>query len=75
MFYSQRNQELFDKPILLTEEEKKAPLKVLENFFSDYRLSELRRIQEEIQEACLTTDEPPFGESEGRANFLWYNLI
>jgi hypothetical protein len=69
----QLNREFYDKPIQLTESEKANPLKVVEDFFSDYRLSDLRQIQEEIQEICLTTDLPPFSEPESRSDLILYN--
>jgi hypothetical protein len=73
MSHFQLNQEFFDKPIGLTETEIKEPLKVVESFFADYRLSELRRIQGEIQEVCLTTEIAPFSQAEGRSNLIYYN--
>ena len=69
--------DFFDEPVLLSKAEKNDPLMVLREFFADYRLSELRQIQEEIQEICLTTDRPPFFDPQRRADYLLYerNLI
>jgi hypothetical protein len=69
--------ESFNEPVLLSKAEIDNPLKVLHEFFADYRLSELRQIQEEIQDICLTTDRPPFSDPQRRADHLLYqrNLI
>jgi hypothetical protein len=65
--------EIYDQLICLPEESKSDPMQVVMDFFDDYRLSELRQIQNEIERVCLTTDEPPFDEPKERANFLSYS--
>jgi hypothetical protein len=64
--------DFFDKPVFLSETESHAPLTVLEEFFSDYSLSELRQILDDIRQVCLTTDQPPFSEPDRRADYLQY---
>src|SRR6185312_4919416 len=69
----QLNRDFFDKPIVLSEFQIKDPIMVIRNFFEDYRLSELRDIQDRIQRLCLTSDESAFNESSKRSNLLSYN--
>jgi hypothetical protein len=66
------NYKFFNEPISLSEAERSTPLKVLQEFFADYNLSELRHILAEIKEVCLTTDRPPFSEPGRRADYLCY---
>jgi hypothetical protein len=47
---------LFDQVMRLEEKERREPLVVIEQFFSDYRLHECRHILWTMVEACLTTD-------------------
>ncbi len=62
----------FDQPISLKPEQQLDPIQLFRDFFGDYRLSEIRQIQEDIKCQCLTTDQPPFSEPEDRANHLLY---
>ena len=75
MSHFQQHQEFFDKPIWLSEEEEKDPLKVLEEFFTNYRLSEIREINQETSRVCLTSDIPPFQDPEQRDRLLSYREI
>lgn len=61
---------LFDQVMRLEEKERREPLAVLEQFFSDYRLHECRHILWTMVEACLTTDHSDFSEPEERADLL-----
>jgi len=63
----------YDHPICLSETDKQSPMEVVKGFFADYRLSELRDIQDQIQKVCLTTDDGVFGKAESRSNLLSYN--
>jgi hypothetical protein len=65
--------EIYDQPICLSEKDKQTPMEVIKDFFVDYRLSELRDIQDQIQRVCLTSDEGAFTQSEARSNLLSYN--
>ena len=62
--------ELFDKVLLLREEERRDPIVVFERFFSDYRLHECRQHLWTMVETCLTTDNTGFSEPEERGNLL-----
>lgn len=64
--------DFFNEAVLLSKAERDNPLKVLREFFADYRLSELRQIREDIQEICLTTDRPPFSDPQKRADYLLF---
>jgi hypothetical protein len=65
--------QVYDQLICLSEKEKKAPKEVVKDFFTDYRLSELRDIQDQILRVCLTSDEGTFARAEARSNLLSYN--
>jgi hypothetical protein len=73
MSHFQRHPEIFDKPIYLTEEEMKSPLDIIEDFFSDYRLCDIREIHRDTVEACLSTDIAPFEDAERRAELILYS--
>ncbi len=64
---------IYDQLICLSEKDKQAPMGVIKDFFADYRLSELRDIQDQIQRVCLTSYEGAFTQSEARSNLLSYN--
>jgi hypothetical protein len=66
MSHFQKNKEFYDKPIRLSEGEKKDPFIVLDEFFTDYNLSEIREINQQADQACLTTDTPPFDDPDKR---------
>ena len=63
---------VFNEPVLLSQAERNNPLTVLRDFFTDYHLSELWQMREDIQEVCLTTDRPPFADPERRADYLLF---
>jgi hypothetical protein len=65
--------EIYDKAICLSDEEKRAPMEVVKDFLGDYRLSELRDIQDQILKVCLTSDAGAFTKAEARSNLLSYN--
>jgi len=72
MSHFQQHREFFNKPIYLSEEEKKAPLDVIKEFFADFSLSEVREIHEQIDQACLATDSHPFDEPEERDQLMYF---
>ncbi len=72
MSHFQQHPAFFNKPIRLTEEEKKHPIRVIIDFFTDYNLSEMREINQNIDHVCLTSDVPPFDDPEERDNLLSY---
>jgi hypothetical protein len=69
--------EFYNQPVCLTDDEINYPIKVIERFFTDYSLSDIRTIHDEIEEVCLTTDSPLFANGSQRSDFLFYlnNLI
>jgi hypothetical protein len=62
--------ELFDRILLLGEEEVQEPMAVFERFFNDYRLHECRYILWAMVETCLTTDNTEFSDPGERADLL-----
>jgi hypothetical protein len=62
--------ELFDRILLLGEEEVREPIVVFERFFGDYRLHECRCILWNMVETCLTTENTEFSDPGERANLL-----
>ena len=72
MSHFQQHQEFYDKPIRLSEEEIKDPLKVIDEFFSDYNLSEIREINHDVDRVCLSSDAPPFHDPEERDLLISY---
>ena len=70
MSHFQQHPAFFNKPIKLTEDEKKDPMRVIIDFFTDYNLSEVREIHQNIDHICLTSDAPPFDDPEERDNLL-----
>lgn len=61
---------LFDQPIRIGAAERREPFRVLEAFFTDYRLHEWRHHLWNIIETCLGTDNDVFAEPDERANLL-----
>ena len=70
MLYYQLHPEIFDLPILLTEQEKETPLRVIEEFFEDYKMSEIRDLHQRVHHICLTEDAPPFDEGSERDRLI-----
>jgi len=69
--------EFYNRPVCLTDDEINFPITVIDRFFTDYSLSDIRTIHDEIEEVCMTTDSPPFANGSQRSDFLFYlnNLI
>jgi hypothetical protein len=62
--------ELFDRILLLEEDEAREPMDVFERFFSDYHLHECRNILWTMVVTCLTTDNTEFSEPADRASLI-----
>lgn len=62
--------ELFDRILLLEEDEAREPMDVFERFFSDYHLHECRNILWTMVVTCLTTDNTEFSEPAERASLI-----
>ena len=56
---------------VLSPEEKSDPYLVLENFFCDTSLQEIRILFDNIFETCLSTDDGPFSKATERGNLLY----
>lgn len=67
--FLERN-ELFDRILLLEEEEIREPMEVFERFFSDYHLHECRYILSAMLQTCLTTDNTEFSDPAERASLM-----
>jgi hypothetical protein len=72
MSHFQQHHGFYDKPIRLSEEEKKDPLKVIDEFFTDYNLSEIREINHDVDRVCLSSDAPPFHDPEEQDLLISY---
>ena len=72
MSHFQQHHQFYDKPIRLSEEEKKDPIKVIDEFFTDYNLSEIREINHDVDRVCLSSDAPPFQDPEERDLLISY---
>jgi hypothetical protein len=65
--------DFYDPLICLSNDQKSDPSLTIRDFFANYRLSELRKIQDEIQKVCLTSEDAAFSDPKGRSNLLRYN--
>ena len=65
--------DIYDQPICLSNEQISDPTLTIKEFFANYRLSELRKIQDDIQKVCLTSEDAAFSDPKGRSNLLRYN--
>jgi hypothetical protein len=64
---------IYDQLICLSTEQVNNPTLTIRDFFASYRLSELRKIQDDIQKVCLTSEDAAFKDPIGRSNLLHYN--
>jgi len=65
--------EIYDQLICLSKVQISDPMLTIKDFFANYRLSELRKIQDDIQRVCLTSEDAVFSDPHGRSNLLRYN--
>lgn len=72
MSHFQDHRDFYNDPIYLTEEQRENPSNVLDDFFTDYSLSEVRDILSNNTEVCLTCDVHPYDTGEKRADFLHF---
>jgi len=72
MSHFQGHQEFYDKAIYLSEQEQKDPTSVIDAFFTDYKLSEIRQLNHDMDEICLTTDKAPFDDPIQRDFLIAY---
>lgn len=57
----------------LTDEEKKSPFGIIESYFYDHSIGEVRDFYAQVQRSCLTIDQVPWNDAEKRADLLLYN--
>jgi len=72
MSHFQRKKEIFNKPLRLTEEEEANPILAIDEFFQKYNLSEVRQLNQQMDQVCLSTDSPPYEDADERAVLLSY---
>lgn len=72
MSHFKLKKEIFNRPIRLTEQDEKDPVLTFDEFFTNYSLSEVRQINQDMDQACLTSDTPPYDDPEERAALLNY---
>jgi len=68
----QLHSQFYNHPIHLTAEQRENPSNVLDAFFTDYSLSEVRNILSTTTEVCLTCDIHPYDIGEKRGDFLYF---
>ncbi len=56
----------------MTEDQKKQPLKVINEFFDNTRLHEVRETIASLLKVALTTDNDEFSEPEQRASVVFF---
>jgi hypothetical protein len=61
--------DIYNQPIRLTNEN---PQEVIENFFLDFHLVDVRQELWNMVEACLTTNHPNYSESKSRDTLLYF---
>jgi len=64
--------DLRNYPLRLSENEKNDVQSVMENFFADYTLADLRGMFEKIAETCLTASEHHFSNARERSDFYYF---
>jgi hypothetical protein len=70
------NPAIYNQPIRLTAEQKKAQYLAFITLFQDYRLNEIRHHLWQILECCLTADDNAFQDASERANLIhFYEVI
>lgn len=72
MSHFQQHSKFYNLPIHLSEDEMKAPLSVVDDFFTDYKLNEIRELNDQTLHICLTCDSPPFDNGSERDRILDY---
>jgi hypothetical protein len=67
------NPHIYDQVICLSEAARRDPMPTIRDFFAEYRLGQLREIQDRIEKTCLTAEGPVFNNAEARSALLRYN--
>jgi hypothetical protein len=68
--------EFYNKPIWLTEEEKENPMSVIQGFFEDVKLIEVRQHLSNMLEVCLASSNSLYTDSQERdAVLCFYNQL
>jgi len=63
---------LYNQPLLLSKEQIQDPFGVIDEFFWDYHLGDVRLMELDKTETCLISEEHPFCEAKNRADLLYY---
>ena len=72
MNYFELNREFYNHPIMLTDEEKKDPLSVIQAFFDDVKLIEVRIPLYNLLEVALTKGETVYDDAMERDAVLCF---
>ncbi|HEX7904394.1 MAG TPA: hypothetical protein VF487_10975 [Chitinophagaceae bacterium] len=67
-----QNENFYSKPYRLTEDQKKQPLKIIDDFFDNIRLHEVRKAIDTLLKVALTTDNDEFSEPGQRASVMFF---
>jgi len=67
-----QNKDFYGHPFLLTEEQKKKPLEVINGFFESLRLYEAREDLANLLKMALTSEGDEFSEPSQRANVIYF---
>lgn len=62
----------YNRPIHLTAAEKAGPQEVLQDFFHNCPLSDIRRLLWQLLETSLCVPDSPFDKAEERQMLLWF---
>jgi len=73
MFPYLTHPKFFNQPILLASGDQKDPQSVIQKFFEDYQLAELRDFISQTSYVCMVSNLSPFDDPEERANILLYH--
>lgn len=67
-----QNKDFYNTPYLLTEEQKKQPLTVIEDFFSYVHLHQAREILADLLHIALTSDSDEFHTGQDRSRIICF---
>jgi len=67
-----QHSEFYDKPILLTEEEKDDPRSVLRYFFEAHHLHEIRQVLNDCLETALTSENHLYAQASERDSLVYF---
>jgi hypothetical protein len=68
----QMHADFYNKPIRLSKEQRDRPFDVINHFFQDHRLSEIRQVLWDWLEVSMTTSNTAFDEPSERDRIFWF---